>query len=86
MRTSWGACSAEEAYRRAGGRRRYNALRQLNAQLRRIELLALMREGGLGAGAQARYARLLGVDPSTISRDIDLMIARRDGIEKDFGR
>src|SRR5438270_2236410 len=41
MRTRWGACGADEAHRRAGGRRRYNAMRQLNAQLRRVELLAL---------------------------------------------
>ena len=76
MPTTWGACSADEAYRRAGGRRRHNSLRKLAAELRRGDLAVLMREGGLGPGAQSRYARVLGVHRSTISRDLDILIAR----------
>jgi hypothetical protein len=38
-----------------------------------------MKSGGLGPGAQTRYARALGVHPSTISRDLDILIARCNG-------
>jgi hypothetical protein len=73
---SWGACTAEQAYRRAGGRRRLNAVRQLHAELRRVDLVALVKRDGLGYGAQSRYAGLLGVDRSTISRDLEVLRRR----------
>jgi len=56
--------------RRAGGRRRYNALRTLQAQLRRREVLVLLGEWGLGFGTQARIARELRVSAATVSRDV----------------
>jgi hypothetical protein len=59
--------------RRAGGRRRYNALRQLDALRRRAELaLALRRMRGspFARGTQTRLARRFGAHKSTISRDM----------------
>jgi hypothetical protein len=63
--------SDSEAARRAGGRRRYNALRALRAELRRREVHRLVVElGGLGVwGLQSRIASALGVHRSTVHRD-----------------
>jgi hypothetical protein len=55
--------------KRVGGRRRYNAVRQVRAALRRREVLKLLGAWGLGPGVQARMAAHLGVSASTISRD-----------------
>ena len=74
--TTWGSCSEEQAHRRAGGRRRHNAIRRLHAELRRVELVALVKQDGLGYGAQSRYARLLGVHRSTVSRDLEILLFR----------
>jgi hypothetical protein len=41
-----------------------------------------MNAGGLGRGAQACYARVLGVHRSTISRDLDIMIARCNRVDE----
>jgi hypothetical protein len=63
--------SFEAIYRRAGGRRRYNAQRKLKAHHRRcILLLPLLREFGLARGAVSAIARGLGVSLATASRDI----------------
>ena len=71
MRNNWQArVSADEAHRRAAGRRKYNAVRQLRARLRRQEVLRLLGELGWGYGVQARIAAVLGVHPATISRDL----------------
>jgi hypothetical protein len=67
-RTDW-----QEVRRRAGGRRRFNAARQLQAeQRRRAELAALIRAGrsGLERGVQRTLAQVFAVHPSTVSRDI----------------
>lgn len=68
----WSAyTSAEEAHARAGGRRRYNALRRHQAELRRAELLRLAATaGGFHRGFQAAAARQLGVSEATISSDM----------------
>jgi hypothetical protein len=63
--------SFDQLCRRAGGRRRYNLQRQMNAMERRKEVAALLkRYGPRASGVQVRIARALGVSESTISRDI----------------
>jgi hypothetical protein len=62
--------SAEVASRRAGGRRRYHALRRDLAMVRRSEVAKLVRAYGRQRGTQARIARELNVSEATISRDI----------------
>src|SRR4051794_33216401 len=67
-----------KAYARAGGRRRYNHRRQIIAAERRALVshlsLQLLREGIAEGqpfrGKQAIIANVLGVHPSTISRDL----------------
>ena len=59
--------------RRAGGRRRYNRVRQFRAVQRRARLASMLLEEGLGWGNQTRMAAQLGVSPSTISRDFALL-------------
>lgn len=66
----------ETVRRRAAGRRRYNAQRRFKAELRRGRVAHLLAEEGGRWGAQARVARRLGVHPSTISRDVDVLLAR----------
>jgi hypothetical protein len=85
----WGEpVSGDEAARRAGGRRRYNAWRKFRAEYRRMELVRLLRvQGGLvrrkdgwpdariGAlGNQAALARQLNVSRSTICRDVQALL------------
>jgi DNA-binding NarL/FixJ family response regulator len=62
--------SAEEAYRRAGGRRRYHAQRKREAEERRARVAELVMQWGWVQGTQARIARELGVSEATISRDM----------------
>ncbi|MBL8203927.1 MAG: hypothetical protein JNM09_06825 [Blastocatellia bacterium] len=73
MSNHWSAWQPNHvAHRRAGGRRRYNAERQLSALIRRLvlvenfDLFSLM----MVHGTKARAARFLGVSAATISRDI----------------
>lgn len=71
LRPGW----AYDPERAAGGRRRYNALRQDRAQLRRMKVTELLCElGWLTRGTQARIAELLGVSPATISRDFERIV------------
>lgn len=64
---AWSApVSDSEAYKRAGGRRRYNAVRRLRAILRRQQVAELLASGY----SQAEIAERLGVSQSTISRDV----------------
>lgn len=71
--TNWSATTtADEAHRRAGGRRAYNARRRTLAIQRRARVALLLRqfaEAGVFRGAQARVARELGVSAATVSRD-----------------
>jgi hypothetical protein len=71
-RAAWSApTTTEEAHARAAGRRRYNSLRRLRAELRRVEVLRLLAAaGGLHRGVQVSIARQLNVSEATISRDL----------------
>jgi hypothetical protein len=59
--------SAAEAYRRAGGRRRYNRERQINAILRRADVLDLLKVGGY---TLEQIGALTGTSTSTAARDV----------------
>jgi hypothetical protein len=60
---------------RAGGRRRYNAVRTFLANQRRRQVLELLVElGGLERGAQSRIAEALGVHRSVISKDLKKLL------------
>jgi len=75
---SWSApVSDAEAARRAGGRRRYNALRHDRAVARQAEIVRRWQQstlfGGpnpLGYGGKTRLAREFNVAPATIRRDV----------------
>jgi DNA-binding NarL/FixJ family response regulator len=56
--------------RRAGGRRRHNAVRQTIATVRRFDVLRLSMAMGFRHGSQAEIARQLGVSQATITRDV----------------
>jgi hypothetical protein len=82
-RNTWSrATSDDEAHRRAAGRNRYNFHRRVGAHLRRQQVIELWGElnqrGGLGLyehGAKAEIARQLGVNRSTITRDLQRIFA-----------
>jgi hypothetical protein len=61
--------SAEEAAKRAGGRRRYNAVRRLKMVLRRKQVAEWMMENGMDHGSTAQMAALFGVSRGTIWKD-----------------
>jgi hypothetical protein len=63
--------SNDEAYRRAAGRRRFNWGLQLRAELRRHQVLRLLRAGG----TQTSIAKALRASPATISRDVAALLA-----------
>jgi hypothetical protein len=69
---SWSApASFDVACRRAAGRRRWNAVRKFNQQLRRIRVANLLSEwGGLKRGTIRRLASVLKVHPKTAGRDV----------------
>jgi hypothetical protein len=75
--------TADEAARRAGGRRRYNAERRLRAflRLRKVAdvLFATQEWRPRGFIRQAALARQLGVSRSTVCRDVHKLIDRRPG-------
>lgn len=76
--------SAEEAYRRAGGRRRYHAQRRREAEERRARVAELVMQWGWVQGTQARIARELGVSEATISRDMRrIYLALRRRLDQD---
>jgi hypothetical protein len=62
--------TVDAIYRRAGGRRRYNKLRQSDAFWRRIELAGMIRREGYQPGDYAKWAARLGVSRATICRDV----------------
>jgi hypothetical protein len=68
----WSApVSDEVAAARAAGRRHYNAVRHLQAELRRGQVLELLMEHGFfSRGIQRRIARHLGVSRATICKDV----------------
>ena len=70
-RSEWSQpTSNDAAYRRAGGRARYNLKRFDVAFKRRQSLLLLLRHKAPRRGDQAHLARQLGVNKATICRDV----------------
>ena len=68
----WAApVSDQEAARRAGGRRGYNARRGLVQTFRRLKVVRLFAQGK----RPGEIARELGVHPCTISRDLAALFA-----------
>ena len=69
---------AEAAKRRAGGRRRYNAQRRRRADARRAQIAAWLDENlwavWFPRGVPATLAPVFGVHPSTIWRDLQLLL------------
>jgi DNA-binding MarR family transcriptional regulator len=65
--------SSEEAYRRASGRRAYNAVRTLRVELRRIKVARMLRQ--FPGIPLVDIADALGVHRSTVSRDRDALMA-----------
>ena len=81
MQRSQPSIDREAAYRRTGGRRRYNAQRRRRADERRLALFELAFAEGPPwnqRGARAYYARRFGVSRPTITRDIAALYARAD--------
>lgn len=74
-RSEWAKpTSADEAYRRASGRRRYN-LQRSEAVYKRAQLLKTMLRGKMPRrGEMERYARALGVSKATVSRDVARLV------------
>jgi hypothetical protein len=77
MESEWSQeIDTNSAYRRAGGRRHYNAVRRFIQERRRAEVARLL--SGKGAlfrrGIQVELARELNVSRSTICRDIAYLI------------
>jgi hypothetical protein len=68
----------DEAHRRAGGRRAYNAGRQLEAAIRRQTLLELLAKESdpFKRGIQTRLAKALKVSVATVCRDIAYLKSR----------
>ncbi len=68
-----------EVARRAGGRRRYNKLRAIAKAERRLVIArSVIAARGLHRGLATRLARDLGVNRSTISRDLKAIFATAD--------
>jgi hypothetical protein len=77
--TAWSAPTTwDEVKRRAVGRYKYNAIRRVQAQLRRREVLRLLGEWGWVAGVQSRMAEALQVHRSTICRDLKVIMPLMD--------
>ena len=81
-RGAWaGHVRAEEAYRRAGARRRWNLKRRGLADARRLKLIPFLQDPERNG---AELARRLGVHRSTVCRDF--VILRAKGVEAEMGR
>lgn len=76
----WGeGIPTQQAYERASGRRHYNAIRRLNRELRRGEVAQLLsRYGLLTWGVQTKIARQLGINKSTVCRDIAALLGNKN--------
>ena len=69
---------ANDPIRAAGGRRRYNAMRQEQARQRRQQVAELFATYGLARGSGVAMARHLGVSEATISRDVKALLQSVD--------
>jgi hypothetical protein len=77
METEWSQrIDTGAAYRRAGGRRHYNAVRRFVQARRRAEVARLLncKSALFRRGLQTELARELHVSRSTICRDIDYLL------------
>jgi hypothetical protein len=77
METAWSQrIDADVAYRRASGRRHYNAVRRYRRAWRRAEVARLLNcKGALfRRGLQTELARELGVSRATICRDLAYLL------------
>ena len=72
--------SSEEVFRRAGGRRRYNAMRQRRAEARRQEIARVLGPMALLSphGLSVALARAFGVSRQTAWRDLQGILGRRE--------
>jgi DNA invertase Pin-like site-specific DNA recombinase len=77
------ATSQDEAARRAAGRARYNRHRQFKAAIRRKKIIDIWEDRADGSGwsifsrgSQTELAKMLGVNRSTICRDLKVIMAR----------
>ena len=76
--------SKDEAQKRAGGRRSYNARRQNAALLRQHQIADLLRDmsGGLfDWGFRSELSRKFGVSRATITRDLQHLMRLYDSID-----
>jgi hypothetical protein len=72
--TNWSAPTDwQTVCARAGGRRRWNAVKKVVAYCRRGEGLQLLHRFGWRRGTPALIARTLGVHRSTVSRDLKVL-------------
>jgi hypothetical protein len=79
QRKHWVArTTPEEVARRASGRRHFNAVRTLQATVRRGHVSRLLLEYGHGYGVQRRIAKELRVSASTICRDVKFLLQLLD--------
>src|SRR5687768_223362 len=78
MTSAWNQHTSFDAVcRRAGGRRHYNAVRRLKRDQRLNRVVELIGTYGLVKhGARARIARESGVHKSTITRDLQAILAK----------
>jgi predicted DNA-binding transcriptional regulator YafY len=75
MGKAWGApTSWDEVCRRNAGRARYHAMRRAQRELRRLEVVKLLRRWGHVQGVQAMIARELQVSEATVSRDVRALL------------
>jgi hypothetical protein len=74
-KTAWSQPTTwDEVTRRAAGRYKDNTLRQLQAAVRRREVLKWLGEFDWTYGVQARIAPQLGMSEATISRDLAVLL------------
>jgi hypothetical protein len=87
MSTSWIPRTPEDAYRRAAGRRRYQAQRQKSQRDRQVTVLAVLarikwqRSYGIGSKLAAHFK----VHRATICRDFDYLIQWRTELTSRVG-
>lgn len=73
-KSAWSSrTNSSDAYNRAGGRRKWNKRRLALANMRRAHLAELLDEARPGRGFASEAARKLGVNRSTICRDLQAL-------------
>lgn len=69
---------ADDPINAAGGRRRYNSMRQTRAAMRQAEMIHVLVDNDMSLltrGTQAALARRFGVSDATASRDLNVILA-----------